>query len=527
MKKFGNYSALFGVALLSTTYMPSLLAQNADPTSQQRDFRILRHESLNDIRFIAQQAAVASGSSAAASQLAAITLPIKAFGKQFMLELQANDRLFENLPLAQKHRLKQSMQLYKGRIANVGGSWVRLSRANGRISGAFWDGKELYIIDNAEQIGKALVGSVAAKAATSQNAPIIYRMSDTESKASCAITPKVGALNNFQGLVSELQTQAKAAQATRKLDVAIVTDAEFNQANANPQAVVAARMNVVDGIFSEQVGVHINVSQISQLASDGAMTSTNPQILLDQFANYMQSPGANNPGLAHLFTGRDMDQNVVGIAYIGALCNKFYGVGASQVDATGVYGALTVAHEMGHNFGSPHDSQDGSACASTADTFLMNPVLNGSSQFSQCSLQQMVPNVSAASCVINIISASKADVRPVLPATSINTVKSGRFVYKVEVKNAGTGIATKAAATILVPTALTINSALVNVGRCTRAVGKVTCSLGTVPAGVTRTITMTLKAGTKAAKLVSTAQVSASNDSNATNNIGKVVINVK
>jgi hypothetical protein len=526
MKNIKNCSALLGVLTFASIYLPPLSAQGIEPSSIGADFRIRHHEPLNSLRFMEQSSKADSPIAAQAS--IATTVSLKAFGKKFNLELEPNDSLLDNLPIAQKHRLKQSMQIYKGRIAGMTGSWARINRTVDHVSGAFWDGKELYIIDRSDDVGKAIAGGQLAKAA-SKPYSLIYKLSETESNATCAIDPKAKPFKNFQGLVKELKGRVPAlAQATGKLDVAIVTDAQFTQANSsNPQAAVVARMNVVDGIYSEQVGIHINVSEIRALTANGTLNSTSATTLLTQFSDFASSPGFNNPGIAHLFTGRDMVGNTVGIAYIGALCLKDYGVGVSQTNGTGTAGALTIAHEMGHNFGAPHDNQNGSACAGTPGTFIMNPSLNGSTQFSPCSLQKMTPNIASAACIANATITPKADVRPVFPVNPINATVSRKFNYRVEVRNGGTGVAQNSTARITLPSALTVNAVAASVGQCTKSANLVNCKLGALAANAVRTITINLKSGTKPVNLVSSVQVAASTDSNTTNNRGGVAIRVR
>ncbi|WP_394753174.1 M12 family metallo-peptidase [Crenothrix sp.] len=544
--KTRHYSTLLGAISLASIAVQPALAQEIAPSSLGEDFKILHHEPLNNIRFSTPEAS--KNSRIAAKMAPATTVSLKAFGKQFDLALESNDQLVANLPTAQKNRLKKSMQLYKGKLTGVQGSWARINKAGEKITGAFWDGKELYIIDSSDDVAKALAGRQLAKAA-SKPYSLIYKLSETESDATCALDPKAKSVHKFQKLVGELQTRAKALPATaRQLDVAIVTDAKFTQANsANPQAAVVARMNVVDGIYSDQVGVHINVSEIRALTNDGAMTSTSSTTLLNQFSSFTKAPGFNNPGIAHLFTSRNIDGSTVGIAYIGALCSKAYGVGLSQITGTGTAGALTVAHEMGHNFGAPHDAQSGSACASTPGNYIMNPFLNNTSQFSPCSLQQMSPNIASAACLTNSTNppapapapipapvpaptpTGDSDLRPVFPVNPINTVRSQSFNYPVEVRNGGTGAAVGSIARVIIPSGLTLTGVTVSAGKatCTRSATQLACNLGSIAANTARTITLKLKAGATVTKKISAVQVASGSDNNKTNNVGKVVINVR
>ncbi len=502
----------------------SSFAGQAKPTTVADDFRITHHEQLNNLVF--EKSGITQKSAGTNKVSPATQLSFNAYGQKFDLALESNNELLDNLPKVQKARLKQSMRVYKGSIPGIEGSWARISRVGKRISGAIWDGNDLYLIDSSDDVKKAI--SKQRSLRYSEKAyPLIYKISEIESSATCALDQAGKSFNKYNTLVKELREKALALpQATRKLDVAIITDANFTQANsANPQAAVVARMNVVDGIYSEQVGVHLNISEIRALTSNSTLSSTNSSTLLNQFVSYTRPPAFNNPGVTHLFTGRDLDGNIVGVAYLGVLCRKDVGVGLSQVGGTGTAGALTVAHEMGHNFGAPHDNQGG-ACASTPGTYIMNPFLNGSTQFSPCSLQQMSPKIAGAACITAVATTPSADVRPVIPVNPIGVNTSSAFAYLVEIRNGGTATAQNSTAKITIPSALAISSAVASTGQCTNAAGTVSCSLGNLAANAASTVTINLQSGVAPANLVSSVQAGANNDSNATNNATNVAINV-
>lgn len=285
-------------------------------------------------------------------------------------------------------------------------------------------------------------------------------------------------------------------------------------------------MNVVDGIYSDQVGIHLNVAEIRTLQNNGGLSSSNPGTLLDQFGDFSNSSGFNNPGLAHLFTGRNLSGSTIGIAYINSLCSNRFGVGISQTNGAGTAGALTVAHEVGHNFGAPHDNQSGSTCASTPGNFIMNPSLNGQDQFSQCSLTQMQPAIQNAACVTDIDVTPLADVRVVLPQNPISAMIDQSFDYQIEVQNAGGVTAINVAASISIPNGLTVQSAEVNGGNCTASTNNVNCDLDNIDSNGVKTVNITLQAG-QPGSFVSAVQLSADNDEIPGNNNAEVTINVQ
>ena len=90
----------------------------------------------------------------------------------------------------------------------------------------------------------------------------------------------------------------------------MIADFEYT---SQPGMPVTSRMvnhvNVVDGIFSEQVGVAIVPTDFITFATDtDPFTSNNPSTLLDQVAELPpeQRQQCARAGLAHLLTGREL-----------------------------------------------------------------------------------------------------------------------------------------------------------------------------------------------------------------------------
>jgi hypothetical protein len=88
-------------------------------------------------------------------------------------------------------------------------------------------------------------------------------------------------------------------------------------------------------------------------------TSTDYGTLLNQFRSEWSG---NQAGfvrdVAHLFTGKELDGNIIGVAWLGAVCNlsSGYGYGLAQSDYNGNFLCATdlSAHELGHNWNATH-----------------------------------------------------------------------------------------------------------------------------------------------------------------------------
>jgi hypothetical protein len=333
-------------------------------------------------------------------------------GLTLELELAPNESLLAGLPKARQETLAAEGQRFlQGRIKGVENSWARISVIDGNFSGAWFDGRELFLLDPVASMRSQLAQPAEAAG------HIAYRLRDIEFAGpvdEVVHAPDAAAKHgpqrfDYAGFGAHLRQSATALPdlraPVRQLRLTVVTDTEFSSVHGgNRDAVVASRLNTVDGIYSDQFQTRIVLGQLTHLADNGTLNTTvvsGSDTLLSRFRGYMNSgAGSSIPkgGLNHLFSGKDFDGSTVGVAYVGVLCSTSNGYGINQVRAANNTTALTIAHEMGHNFGASHDGQTGSVCASQSGSWLMSPSLNGSSTFSPCSRTSIEPRIASATC---------------------------------------------------------------------------------------------------------------------------------
>ncbi len=475
------------------------------------------------------------------SQKIGVTGPVDmsfdALGRSFDLQLSPNSRLLN----VARDITGGSVIPYRGQLAGNSDSWVRIVISDGLPSGLIWDGSELFAIERSDR-------NVAGSDAT-----IIYRLADAFVAPGSMTCGAGGSLTNggaiYKSLTAELSAaSAQAEGAVTEIDIGAVGDAEFaNIHAANAQQAILERLNNVDGIFSSQVGVQINVPLVQVFTDPGAASYPFSDTviagdLLDELSAYRNGePNQNVNGLTHLWTGKDVEgspgnNSTVGIAFSGGigqggglvLCSSRFGAGLSEGRSINnpTFDSLIAAHEIGHNFGAPHDGQSGSACESETGAFIMAPSLNGSDQFSQCSLDQMADDIAEAEvqgCITPLPSVDLSfgidDPAPVALLGNTTTIT-------FDVINAGTLQATNVIADVTLPTNVTLISAAASMGSCTDGGGVVNCAIGDV-GGIT-TVSVTLTSDTIAVGSGDfDASVSADVDDDTTNNQSSLTLTVQ
>ena len=212
--------------------------------------------------------------------------------------------------------------------------------------------------------------------------------------------------------------------------VRVATEADFEFYQLDGSNVAATNndilniMTQVDGIYDAQLGVRVNVVfQHVWATSNDPYTLTNASAALDQLADNFDSQFGTGTvpsrDLVHMFTGKNLDDTTIGIAYTGALCDfpaLSFAISESKhkneqngVELSAAERVTLTAHEIGHNLGASHTAPGGSVGDPPAqitgcnapNASIMQPAVTNSTGFCQFSRDQITSHLtgSGGSCL--------------------------------------------------------------------------------------------------------------------------------
>lgn len=214
--------------------------------------------------------------------------------------------------------------------------------------------------------------------------------------------------------------------ASKSMQVAIIStdaDPEYYAAyGADTNAHIATLVSAASAIYREQLGVklQLGVQNVFTSQSGNPYTTANPYNLLPAFKDYtLANNHLGNATAYHLFSGKDFDGAVIGLAWMGVVCSsQDYAFGITQKFYPSS-DASVLAHELGHNFGAAHDNSD--------STSIMAPYVSipGSARFSQHSIDEIHSHLQSAPTCMNSTDDNSPEVTPTPTPTPEPTDPTG------------------------------------------------------------------------------------------------------
>lgn len=213
-----------------------------------------------------------------------------------------------------------------------------------------------------------------------------------------------------------------ATKATKVITISTDADPEwYAKHGESSNAVIASIINTAEAIYEAQLGIRFRIVKQHVYAQSSPYTMTDAGSLLKVFTGNSENRANLAPSgrdfheevdLKHLFTGKDMDGSVIGIAYIGTVCAApalAFGITQSYVDAAtpGIF-----AHEIGHNFGGFHDVSDRGG--------LMYPSISipSATRFSSASVREISGHLSQYNDCISTEMMTPRQGPPVVPTAA-------------------------------------------------------------------------------------------------------------
>ncbi|MDP6849363.1 MAG: M12 family metallo-peptidase [Planctomycetota bacterium] len=198
-------------------------------------------------------------------------------------------------------------------------------------------------------------------------------------------------------------------RADKTVEFAADADYQFFQKNGNNSnntiADIEDVMNDVEVIYQNDVGICYDITTIIVRTSSGSnpYTSNDPGTLLDQFrAEWRSNQGSVQRDFAQLFTGRSVSGSVIGIAWLGVVCNSNYGYSMVQSRYTSNMSRRVSlsAHELGHNWNAGHCCSSCSGCGSCHIMCPCNGGCSGNvSKFGSSSINSINNHKNSRSCL--------------------------------------------------------------------------------------------------------------------------------
>ncbi len=271
-----------------------------------------------------------------------------------------------------------TLQFYEGRIEGQPQSWARLTVNGERVYGMVkYQGQHITLSNYDEPY-------------TSFAGPDLRRsLVDRSTLASSSLAKAEGLNTNGEHF-------------TRVLKIGVVVDHHYDaQYDGDGVAHALSVVNATDGILRENLELALKVEAVVQTLNEdfsNAEGASTEQLL--RFRTFRQSiPELRaDLGLVHLFSNAPRNSSVIGRAYLSTVCyTSGFDIGVSLGYPLS---SQLMAHELGHNLGSAHDTLNG---CEDGPRRIMYPYINDSREFSTCSMDSMNALMRQRECFLTVV----------------------------------------------------------------------------------------------------------------------------
>ena len=205
---------------------------------------------------------------------------------------------------------------YRGSLTDHSGSEVRLVVLPNFLRGYIRTEDEWFFLDPMIKFDRGVP----------TNQIVMYRDSDVRpgGHSLCGSSALQNSYERFDITEDEIFGHETANLVTTafQADLATEADFEFQQIFGSlTNFQIAGIINDVSGIMKPELGVALQIRFMRTWnTSSDPYTSSDPLTLLNEFRNEWNSnPPTSSHDLAHLFTGRNLNGSVIGIAFVGVL----------------------------------------------------------------------------------------------------------------------------------------------------------------------------------------------------------------
>lgn len=183
------------------------------------------------------------------------------------------------------------------------------------------------------------------------------------------------------------------------VQIALANDFEMFQQEGSVNEVENHNLAVINNVetnydneFSTDLQFEIvEIFVATTNGNDPWTNSTNSGTLLDDFTNWGPTGFSNVHDVGALWTNRDFDGDIIGLAWIAAVCTNFRYHTIQDFTSNAALLRCLQAHELGHNFNADHDA--------SGSTHIMAPSVQNTNTWSPASINTINSYIPTRMCL--------------------------------------------------------------------------------------------------------------------------------